>query len=183
MLKSDLPASFLLRGKSMPRRQSGDGPSTKESHPIAPQGLPVPRPKTPPPPRPYMVKGRTVELHPDAEVLDFGPGEKYANKDGTMRKLPPEQDTKVTPWAVPDYRNNLPKILEPDPGVMRRARGRVVPVAGSNEAAGRTHVCPQPGCGKAFKKRAHLRRHIEGLHRPISEHSSVASPLFQWNHL
>ncbi|KAH9914633.1 uncharacterized protein BXZ73DRAFT_6538, partial [Epithele typhae] len=54
----------------------------------------------------------------------------------------------------------------PTPNLDRNkvARGRKVPVQGSDAAIGRRFVCPVEECSKAFTKRAHLFRHMESLH-------------------
>ena len=165
MADGDLPKSFLVR-KWMPRGDLPGPPRTiKEELLILPQGIDVPRAKTPPAPRPYKFKQKPVgPLHPDTEHVDMG-GYTLLIHDGKPRNKPPEDGTMRTVEMTPEeYRMGLYPMPVPVKGANRRARGRAVPTIGSAEAAGRKHPCPQDGCRKVLTKRAHLRRHIEQLH-------------------
>ncbi|KAF7329089.1 Transcriptional regulator MNL1 [Mycena kentingensis (nom. inval.)] len=65
-------------------------------------------------------------------------------------------------------RTNLPI---PVPNLTKKSRGRRVPTDGSAGAgradgtdAARMHVCKVEGCGKAFRRGEHLKRHIRSIH-------------------
>ena len=163
MRKCDRPVSFLVR-PWMPRTiDPANLATTKETSPIPPQTVVLPPMKEPPQPRPYMVKGKKVDIHPDAVFQEMD-GDVTVLYEGAGRKLPPEVDTKRIPHRIGSP--PLPVLNEPIPGTLRQTRGRDVPRIGTAEAMGRKHLCTLVGCGKVFKKRAHLRRHINSVHRP-----------------
>lgn len=49
----------------------------------------------------------------------------------------------------------------PVPGLTKKSRGRKARATDDRE---RRHVCDVPGCGRAFVRREHLKRHIMSIH-------------------
>ena len=168
MRESEKPVSFIVR----PWMQRGtpaedDARATKETFRVEPLGIVPPRAKTPPPPREYLVKGRKVDIHPDAKITVFSDGARFMSVHGRpMVALPPEKDEKRTPFPAATYRPFLMPMGKAVPGTVRTTRGRQVPKVGTAEATGRKHPCPLAECGKTFHKRSHLRRHVLTLHQP-----------------
>jgi len=80
-------------------------------------------------------------------------------------------------------RSNAAPAPIPVPNLMKKSRGRRVPTAaaeavtdheevnlGDLSDAVRAHVCPVAGCGKAFHRGEHLKRHIRSLHTHEKPH-------------
>lgn len=155
---SEVPVSFVVRAP-MPRRPPPQDPgdSTGEDLSVEPRGLPPPRLKTPPSPGPYRSKPpRGVDIsqiEPD-QIFDVGDNKMW------------QQSACRVVFLYPMTRYPRPKteLPEPVPGVSKPARGRHVPIKGQTSEV-RKHCCPVEGCGKAFKKRDHLNRHVKCLHR------------------
>lgn len=157
MTDSDKPISFLVRG-TMPRRPSNDIAEAGADADIEPRGLPPPRLKTPPPPRPYRVK----RAMPDpSEIVALG-GFRFWMKNGVPILL---SDTTDGELRIPRPKSLKP-LPEPCHGVSKFPRGRHPPKKNTPEGNDdkRKHPCPVNGCGKVFTKRTHLSRHIESLH-------------------
>ncbi|KAJ7230243.1 hypothetical protein GGX14DRAFT_313414, partial [Mycena pura] len=68
--------------------------------------------------------------------------------------------------ARPIRKNNTIPLPVPVPNLIKKSRGRRVPVpaGGGTTDPERTFVCKVEGCGKSFVRGEHLKRHIRSIH-------------------
>ena len=83
-----------------------------------------------------------------------------------------EDTTSSSPSSLPILLRSQPATLPtPVPNLTKKSRGRRVPTVELREQTNedsssihRAHVCTVQGCGKAFHRGEHLKRHIRSIH-------------------